>query len=526
MPGGFFLKRAMSETADITAQEAPRPTNEPPASVGQAPLTPPADSGWTGDLKLLLVLAGPNVATMLAESLINLVDFWIASRLGSPAQAAVLSAVLVFMCIFAPLMGTMTCVGTMVSQSFGARRPRDCSAYAWQGVWVSLACGVIGVALWPFIPGLYALIGHEPDVQAMEVSYTRLRLLILGVAGANMALAEYFNGIQRPRVNTASVVGANFVNALLGYGLVFGVWGLPRLGFVGIAVSTVVANLVRMVWLLAALCTGESQERFDGRHTWRLDFGKVGRLMRVGWPAGAQFALDITAWTTFLVWIIGRFGTTHLAASHTCARLTDLSFMPAYGLGFAISALVGQSVGQGRPDIARRRARIGVVINMIYMTVMALVFVSFGTSLMRLFSDEPEVVRLGAAVLIVAALYQLFDAVAISYSLALRGAGDTLFPAAIGAVLSWSILVGGGATIVRRFPQWGIRGPWACAAVFVVVISFFLLWRWRRGRWERLDVIGRGRNLADEQARALDPLDGREVIASGGAVIGSSAEPS
>jgi MATE family multidrug resistance protein len=480
---------------------------------GELALALPADAGWRRDLRLLLVLAAPNVATMLAESTLNMVDFWIASRLGSAAQAAVLSAILVFMSIFGLLLGTMACVSTMVGQSFGAQRPRDCSAYAWQGIWLSILFGVACLALWPVMPALYRLIGHAPDVQVLEVSYTRVRLLVLGVAGANVALAEYFNGIQRPRVNTVSVIGANVINALLGFGLTFGLCGLPRLGFVGIAVGTLIATLVRAAWLLVALCMGRSQRQFHSRETWRPEAAKMRRLIGVGWPAGVQFVLEITSWTAFLAWIIGKYGTTHLAASNTCARITELSFMPALGIGYTICAMVGQSVGEGRPAIARRRARIGVCINMAYMGSMAVVFVLFGRPLIGFFSHEEAVIALGASVLALAAVYQMFDAVAISYSLALRGAGDTLFPAVAGAVLSWGIMVGGGLFMAERYPYLGIRAPWSFAAAYVIVIGLVLWMRWRLGQWQRLDVIARTATAVTAQARTMDPLVGREAIA-------------
>src|SRR5690606_11685614 len=168
-------------------------------------------------------------------------------------------------------------------------------------------------------------------------------------AGATVGLSHYFIGIQRPGINAVTVVGTNIVNAVVSYGLVFGLWGLPEMGFDGAAVGTVISTLLRLVWLLAALCLGRTAATFDARHTWRPDTDKIRRLVQVGWPAGIQFVLDIGAWAAFLVWIIGRFGTVHLAATATCWRFVELSFMPAVGIGLAVSSLVGQSVGEGLP---------------------------------------------------------------------------------------------------------------------------------------------------------------------------------
>ncbi|GMU23917.1 MAG: hypothetical protein AMXMBFR13_39940 [Phycisphaerae bacterium] len=478
---------------------------------------------WTRDLKLLVLMAAPNVATMVAETMLSMVDFWIVSHLGPGAQAAVSSSTMVFMSVFGLLMGTMVCVSTVVGQSFGANRPRDCSAYLWQGMWICLLFGFIGVALWPVIPSLYALIGHAPDVQGMEVSYTRIRLLSLGAAGMTIALGHFFNGIQRPRTNMISVIGANVINGVVSYGLVFGVWGLPRLGFDGAAVGSVIATVIRVVWLMAAVCFGATAARYQSRHTWRPDFAKMVRLLKVGWPSGVHFVMDITAWAMFLTWIIGQFGTIHLAATATCWRLIELSFMPAVGIGLAICALVGESVGQGQPSIARRRAAMGAGINMAYMGSMAVIFIALGARFMDFFSDEPEVIALGAQVLILAAVFQLFDAVAISYSMALRGAGDTLWPATVGAILVWTVMIGGATWAATVHPEWGSAGPWVFAAVFVILIGFVLWFRWHNGRWENLDVIGRGEEQAATlPSLAIDPLLAQEALAGETSTIGSS----
>ena len=156
--------------------------------------------------------------------------------------------------------------------------------------------GLAGVALWPAMPTVYRLIGHEPAVRAMEVDYTQIRLLSLGLAGATVALANYFNGIHRPLVNAISGAGATILNIVLTYCLVLGKWGCPAMGVSGAACGTVVATLFRTAWLLTAMCFGRYAAQFHARHTWRLDSDKMRRLVKVGWPIGLQFVLDIAAW--------------------------------------------------------------------------------------------------------------------------------------------------------------------------------------------------------------------------------------
>jgi len=464
------------------------------------------------DLRLLLLIALPNVASSAAETLKSFVDYAIVSQLGPETQAAVSSGAMIYFSLFAILLGTMICVTTVVSQSLGAGRLRDCSAYAWQGIWLSLLFGIVGFALWPIMPDLYAFIGHDEPVQVMETSYTRIRLLGLGVTGASVALGHFFNGIHRPMQNAYAVIGTTILNGVLTYGLVLGKWGLPAMGVEGAALGSVIASVAQAFWLLSAMCLGRQADRFEARSSWPFDIAKARRLVWVGWPSGVAFAMEITAWSVFLVVIIGMFGTKHLAATATCWRYTELSFMPAVGIGHAICTLVGRAIGEGRHDLARRRAMLGAIVNMSYMSLCGLSFVLFGKTLMGFFSEDPEVIATGVRLLYFVAVFQLFDAVAISYGNALRGAGDTRWPAVVGGVLAWGVMVGGSAVIVSLKPEWRSNGPWFFATSFVILVGIAFFARWRIGVWESIDVIGRpAKGVTVFEVVPTDPLAPRHA---------------
>jgi len=468
-----------------------------------------------GDLRLMLLIAGPNIMSTVAETCLSMVDFLIVSQLGATAQAAVSSAGIVFFTAFGFLLGILLCITTMVSQSLGALRKQDCATYAWQGIWLSIPAALVGLALWPIVPAIFEAIGHDPIVQRMETQYMQIRLLSFGAAGCSVALGCYFNGIHFPRQNAVSVVGANVLNGFLSYGLVLGKWGLPEMGVAGAAWGTVIATTVRMGWLWLAMCFGRHADEFQSRRAWRFNWEKMRRLIWIGLPSGAAIMLDIGGWAGFMAFIIGKFGTAHLAATATCWRFTEMSFMPAIGIGAAVTTMIGKSIGEGRIGEARRRAALGTRINMVYMGAMGVVFITFGRSLLRLFTDNPEVIAVGSELLIFAAIFQLFDAVAITYSHALRGAGDTHWPAFVGAMESWIIMIGGGYWIATAHPELGSRGPWAFAALFVLVIGVTLWYRWRQGRWERFDIIGKETQpMAHQEVVGAEPFQPDVVMTS------------
>ena len=95
------------------------------------------------------------------------------------------------------------------------------------------------------------------------------------------------------------------------------------------------------------------------------------------------------------------------------------------------------------------------------MSLMALLFIVCGERLMRFISPDPAVVQLGTTLFVYAAVFQFFDAIAITHSCALRGAGDTMWSSVVGAAEVWVILIGGGAVVARLRPDLGSAGPWA-----------------------------------------------------------------
>jgi len=178
-----------------------------------------------------------------------------------------------------------------------------------------------------------------------------------------------------------------------------------------------------------------------------------------------------------------------MAANMFTFRFMSVSFMPALGIGSAIAALVGRYIGMGRPDIAMQRAHLGFKVNAIYMLACGVGFFLFRHQLMRLFTSDPQVLRIGGMLLVFAAFYQFADALYCTYSGALRGAGDTFVPALATAVLNWTISVGLGFATVKIWPRFGAAGPWTFATLYGFILSTFIYRRFARGGWRNIQLI-------------------------------------
>lgn len=567
--------RQANPPGDGNAPPMPIPRDEPREEVVPVPIE------RENALLELIKIAAPSVATMSSYTVMQFVDKMMVSRIGpepvyvaAQSNAGVLCWTLMTFCV-----GVTGVVSSFVSQNLGAGRSERGSAYAWAGMWIGLvywAMVLIPAAL--MVPALYAwLHPTTPDLVALEVQYAQI--VIGGGVFTLMAKAlhNYFFGLHRPGVVMVAVVGANAVNIFASMVLVFGAGGFPvgdapspgwgivwpvfqgvadaaawvggllgvePMGIRGAAYGTVLANTIELLVPLAVFLGPGMARKYATRLAWNPGVIFFKDLFRVGWPAGLMFVNEMACWAMLMVWLIPRGGEARAKAlgldeatieqagvvANTTGFITlqwmHLAFMPAVGVSIATQAMVGKAIGAGRTDIATARTWLCTKVALGYMGLCAVAFVVFREELLGVLinpetdpATREELLRLGGWMLIGAAVFQVFDALAIITSAALRGAGDTVWPGVFTVISSWTLIVGVGAGLIWVMPTWGAMGPWIGASLYISVLGVVLVLRFVGGRWKTLSLV---RKDPDEhpppvpQAEALanpgpgpDPTSGR-----------------
>jgi len=450
----------------------------------------------------LLLLAMPIIASMVSRTVMSFVDFVMVTRLGTEAQAAIMPAGILLFCVISFGMGMMSVVNTFVAQNYGRGRMTECAAYLWQGMWLSGVLGVAFLPAWWGVGPLFQWVGHAPTVQRMEIDYVQIGLLGLGPMLAGVTLSNFFNGIHRPSVTFWAAMIANTYNVAANYALIFGGWGFPRMGMAGAAWATTTAQALQMLILLAWAGRPAMARVYGTWAAWRPSWRRLRRVVWLGLPAGIQFTVDIIAFTIFTIFLVGRFGTAQLAAHNLVFKLLEVSFMPTIGLGIAVTAAVGKAIGQGDRPLARRIVRWATGFAIAYMGTIAIAYVTLRYPLARLLSTEPAVVAWAVKLLLMCAMFQVFDALGIIHVNALRGAGDNHWPAWAAALLAAVVFLGGGWLMVASVPEWGAVGPWAAATVYIIILGLTMYFRWRHGPWEKIDLLDHD---ADDAANRTAP---------------------
>jgi MATE family multidrug resistance protein len=439
-----------------------------------------------GGMRQVIALASPVILTHLSITLMGVVDSAMVGRLGATELAAVGFGGTWLWTLFNGFIGAGTAVQIFVSQNHGANRPMDCGKWVWQGLYALIPFTLCGALLLHFnVDALMGLLAPSEAVQRLAGNY--LAICAFGAVGmcAATIFSSFFLGVGNSRTPLYVTVFVNILNAALDYALIFGKFGLPAWGVSGAAVATSVSEWI-FALVLCVLFIRRRQHRAFATGLVRPRLEPVLRLLRIGLPVGGQYAIEMLSFAAFLT-LVARMGDAPMAASQAFIALLSISFMQAEGLSIAVCTLVGRYVGSGNLIAAERCFRSGQQLTLVISGAVAALFILLPMPLLRVFSDDPEVLLLARPLLLVGAVYQFFDAFGIVSDGALRGAGDTLIPFLLRIGLAWGLFLPL-AWLFGVHLEGGLTAAWLGGAVYVTILAGLLVARFRSGTWREVRI--------------------------------------
>jgi len=439
-----------------------------------------------GGLREVSSLAWPVIVSQMSSTLMGIVDTAMVGHLGATELAAVGFAHVWTWTLFSLFIGTASGVQTFVAQHHGAGEEAHCGAWAWHAFAVLVpAAALASAAIGLVAPFALAQLGPSAELQAQALAFLPGRLF--GLVGTTLAFAwsSFFRGIGDTRTPMLGSVLANLVNVTLAYGLIFGELGLPRLGVAGSGMAIAAGEWSFALFLLLAASRRSLRDRYGTGPT-AARTSEVRRLLRTGLPIGGQWVLDMAAFAVFTT-LVARMGDTSMAASQAFISLLSLSFMQASGLSVAAATLVGRYVGAGDPSAAERSFRTALGLAAALGSAVALLFLALPGTLLGLYSRDADVLALGGPLLVLGALFQLVDALGITATGALRGAGDTRWPFVVQASLAWFVFLPTSWWLGIGLDG-GLTGAWTGGLLYVAVLATAFVSRFRTGAWRRIRI--------------------------------------
>lgn len=424
-------------------------------------------------------VALPAIAANLLMTTFHTVDtFWIGRYLGADSLAAVTGSVFWIWLVIS--IGEMVSIGVdaITARRHGERRPQEAARTVGDGIFVGVGLGTLIALASPLLmPFLFALMETNAAVTAIGSQYLGYYLLGMPLIFGFFAVDAAFRAVGDTRTPLYILLLTTVMGLALDPMLILGVGPIPPLGVRGAALATIVPRGV--AFLVGVLLLRKRALLVVGRP--RLDIWA--RIARIGAPA-ATTGVVFSFIYVLLTRTTTQFGTPALAALGLGFRVESIVYVVSVGAGAAVAAIVGQSLGAGDVDRARRAGWSAVSLVSVLGGAMALVTVAIPETLAGVFSTDAAVVAEAAHYLRIAAFCQLFLGAEVVLESAMGGAGWTLAPM-LGSTAITALRIPVGAWAASQF---GTTGLWWTLALTAAARGILMAALWKSGRWRRVAV--------------------------------------
>lgn len=440
-------------------------------------------AGLGGQARALLRLAVPLILSNLAGFAIHMTDVLLMGWYDVTALAGMVLASSLYFIIFITGSGFAAAVMPLVAKAAQEGDATEVRRVTRMGLWLTAGYAAVALPLLLAAGPLFAAMGQDPEVAAYAGRYLRIAGWMLVPALAIAVLRSFLSALEHTAVLLWVTLGIAGLNAAVAYAFIFGRWGAPEMGIEGAAWAALVTNLAGAAALLAFALRRLPQYRLLQR-LWRPDWPALGQVFRLGLPIGGQLLAEVGLFAGSAA-MVGWVGTVPLASHGVALQLASLAFMLHLGLSQAATIRAGQALGRGDREGLRQAGAAAVALSSGAALLTSAAFLLWPAALIGVFVDpsdpaRPEVIAVGSSLLMLAAVFQLFDGLQVLAIGLLRGIQDTAVPFVIAALSYWAI--GLPVAYLLGFVAGGDEiGVWLGLVLSLVVASSLLMARfWRR----------------------------------------------
>jgi MATE family multidrug resistance protein len=431
------------------------------------------------DFKPMLALAWPVVLAELGWMAMGIVDTMMVGRVSAEAIGAVSIGSVLFFSVAIFGMGLLLGLDTLVSQAFGAKRIEECHQWLLHGIYLSfILTPPLTALIWLGIPWMSSW-GIYPEVLRQAIPF--LKALTWGLLPLLLyaSFRRYLQAVGLVKPVMFVLVTANLVNAGGNWILIYGHLGAPAMGAEGSGWSTCIARVYMALSLLAYVLYYARRQKTG---LWQVSLGvtlnRIRELFRLGFPAAMQITLEVGVFAAATT-LAGRLEPTSLAAHQIVLNIASLTFMVPLGVASAGAVRVGQAIGRRDPEAAGHSGWTALSLGGGFMLCAGLSFLLFPSAILRIFTFDPRVVATGVSLLLVAAIFQLFDGLQVVATGILRGAGDTRTPMVYNLLGHWLLGLPVGYALCFIWGK-GVVGLWIGLSIGLIAVGAVLLWVWSR----------------------------------------------
>lgn len=427
--------------------------------------------------RLTLLLAVPAILAQLSMCLMSYIDAAMVGELGS-AQAAAVGLVSTTTWIFGSF-----CYAN--SSGFSVQIAHRCGAKDYEGARAIFRKGMVSVLLFSLLLAALGLsissslphwLGAPEEICRDASDYFLIYAAFLPCHQLTVFASAAMIASGNVKISSLTSIAMCVFDVVFNYIFIF----TMGLGVKGAAIGTGCATLVAGLFLLLYIVFGKTELKLHGTRSAYLDSRNIFRqAWHITGPLWLQNLVTRGAYIAATV-LIAPLGTIAVAANSFAIIAEGFCYLPGYGMQDAATTLVGQSLGAGRKDDARRFAYISIGSGAAMMTFLAVLMWAFAPQIMGMMSNDAAVIELGAKCLRIEAWAELLYGVSIVAYGCCIGAGDTFVPSIINLVSMWIIRIGLALVLI---PAMGLSGYWIAMAVELSVKGIIFAFRIKGAKW-------------------------------------------
>lgn len=431
------------------------------------------------ELRPTLALAFPIIVGQVGQMLMGITDSVMIGRVGTVPLAASAFANSVCNLVFIVGLGLLLPVSVFAARAHGAKEPRECAEYLRHGMALALAIGGAVLLVLGLMATQLGRFGQPVEVVAEVGPYYLLLVTSLLPAFLHQVLKQYSEALGHPWAPMLILLGCVGLNVVLNWVLIYGKLGAPALGLEGAGWATLAARTTAVVVLWWWL-TRQPAVRNEWPQRWRaaLWWPRLREMLHIGIPVGGQWLFEAGAFSA-AAFMMGWIGAVPLAAHQIALSCAAFTFMVPLGLSSAVSVRLSKVMGEGRREAVRPIGFGALAAGLVAMSCFGLIFAFGGGLLARGFTSEADVVALATQLLLVAAVFQIFDGAQVIGAGVLRGLTDVRIPTLITFVAYWIFALPGGYLLAFKTDM-GPVGVWMGLAAGLGCAAVFLGWRFHR----------------------------------------------
>lgn len=436
-------------------------------------------------IQLAFMLSLPAILAQTSSMLMQYIDTGMVGRLGANPSASIGLIATSTWILSGFTAGACSGFSVQVAHLCGAKDFKGARAVLREGLTsvliLSIFLGLIGIALSAPLP---RWLGGSPEIISDASKYFLIFSAFIPVGAVGWAASAMLQASGNMKVPSIMYTAMCVLDVVFNYIFIF----IFDMGVAGAALGTGLSELVTSAFAVWYVLTRSKELNIKGE---KGSFRPRRRTLDNAWgitaPMWLQNVIMRGAYVMSTI-IVAPLGAIAIAANAFAITAESFCYMPSYGIEEASTTLIGQSIGAGRKEVAKRFSRITMTMGALIQTILGILMFIFSRQLMGLLSVDPGVVELGAKVLRIEAFAETMYALSIVGYGCCVGAGDTLMPSLMNFCSMWIVRIGLAAILT---PKMGLQGYWIAMCVELNVRGILFIWRLKGDKWMKHKVVDR-----------------------------------